>query len=153
MVQYKKYFYIKLNMSMRINNVENLKNIKNNTNELSLCYNKNIYLPIGLPNSITKINCNCSNIMDLSNLPTNLQELRCTGCYLDNNQFKNLPKGLQILDCSYNNLITELLELPDSLEYLNYSGCKNLVKIKFPPNLKSLYCNFTNFTDIELPKF
>lgn len=144
--------FIKYNKNtVLIQNVSDFQKINNNTKELTICFIKNLYLPENLPISIIKINVRSSNIIDLSNLPSNLQELCCADCHLENDQFKNLPKGLKKLDCSANKLITELLELPDNLEYLNCSGCDKLVKIKLPPNLKFLDCKFNNFTNIELP--
>lgn len=50
-------------------------------------------------------------------------------------------RGVKTLDCSERHDITELPELPDSLELLDCHGCNELKKLpELPDSLLSLYC-------------
>jgi len=91
---------------------------------------------------------NLTELLDLSEY-TNLKELNC-----DNNnltELPELPNSLEILKC-YNNNLTSLPELPNSLEYLDFDNNQLTSLPELPNSLEYLYCKYNKLTSLpELP--
>ncbi len=87
------------------------------------------FTKISFPSGLKKINCNCSDLEEITSLPEGLEDLDCS-----NNELKrlpSLPKSLKELDCSENK-ITEIPPLPEGLENLYASYNKLAQRIKHP---------------------
>ena len=98
-----------------------------------------------LPNTITILNMSNEDLDEFSDLSrfTNLKEL-----YLKKNNFITIPKlpdTLEILDCSWNNLITSFHSIPPNLVELHCQGNKLSYLPLLPSSLTYLNCNSNNF--------
>ena len=105
-------------------------------------------LSLSLSIDIKEINIcnkNLSILPDLS-IYTCLRKLECSGNKIT--QLNNLPYSLEELNCS-NNQITQLNNLPSSLQKLD-CPCNQLKQLdNFPPSLQMLYCNDNQITQLS----
>lgn len=109
-----------------------------------------------ISSSIIKINCTCSNISYITNLPTTLTHLRCS----NNNILciKYLPPTLKVLELSNCNLANNKIKLNvfylPELEVLKINSNKIQSNIeKFIPqtnNLKTFECKNNKLSKLEL---
>lgn len=88
--------------------------------EFYKCFNYNIFKQ-GLPNTLTVLNIEDCQLLELPELPPKLTFLNCRNNFLK--IVPELPKTLQDLHCR-NNRIVSLPKLPDSLIFLDCSNNK-----------------------------
>ncbi|HEX7412901.1 MAG TPA: T9SS type A sorting domain-containing protein, partial [Bacteroidia bacterium] len=99
-----------------------------------------------LPNSITYLDCDNSQLFSFTNLPTSLTTLICNDNEISN--LPTLPNSLTYLNCkSFNNNAT-LLSFPNFPNSLTWLDCSyNEIKCfpTFPNSITSLNINFNNY--------
>ena len=89
--------------------------------------------------SITELDLSCKGLTELPDLSIypNLIELDCSDNYISN--LDNLPLTLEIIYCNSNE-IRQLYNLPPNLEILHCGYNKITHLNNLPPNLKELKC-------------
>ena len=95
---------------------------------------------------MTNIHITRENLDLLQNLPADTTVLRCIGLGLTELP-PNLPPGLQVLDCS-DNQITNLPDLPPGLRILDCILNRLTYLPDLPSGLRILYCSGNHFTHL-----
>ena len=109
---------------------------------------ENLDLLQNLPADTTVLRCIGLGLTELPpNLPPGLQVLDCSDNQITN--LPNLPPGLRILDCSCNQL-AQLLNLPPALTILLFADNQLAQLSDLPPALRKLDC-FNNTQLANLP--
>jgi Leucine-rich repeat (LRR) protein len=115
-------------------------------------------IPLGVnkhpkfPKDLIEVHCYSRSIKYLEGITrnTNLRVLNCYCCSLT--QLPELPESLEVLECRYNRLI-QLPRLPKNLILLNCGGNQLIELPKLPKSLKELYCDESKLTELpELPE-
>jgi hypothetical protein len=118
--------------------------------EILNCYQCKVRSIDYLPESLKELYCN--QIKVLPNLPNSLTVLDCEQCNFIS--MKSLPPTLKILNCSYNEKLTYIPKLPQTLEKFEYNGCTSLRSHPDIPSslLKSQETNVNNLQENQRKK-
>lgn len=146
-----------------------LENLPDSLEELDCSYNLILNLNY-LPNSLLVLNCSLNQIINLNNLPLNIIKLNCSNNKLVS--LEKLPNTIEELDCSYNSIVnldwlpeslkilnaicnqylSDLNNLPNSLEKIIFSG-DNIDFSIIPKNLKEIYCSSNKYNEFIHSEF
>lgn len=156
----------KLNCSK--NKIENLDNLCIGLEELDCSYNlinelnnlphTLIYLNCSknhlvnldnLPHTLIYLNCSHTSIIKLNNLPWNIIELNCS--YTDLEELDYLPNSVKILNVNFNKKLSNLQNLPNSIEKIILNNKLNINPL--PKKLKEIYCPDNVMTMNKIIKF
>ena len=138
--------------------------------EKLFCYKNSIVKLPELPKNLKELNCHCNKLTKLPELPKGLRLLRCYANNLTKLEIDELQHLIK-LDCGYNKLsklpnlylhkelnqllcaengLTELPELPESLQLLRCES-NNLVTLPpLPNNIEILYCDNNQLKNLPL---
>ena len=96
--------------------------------------------------NLTHLNCSYNQIIQLPNLPSNLNYLNTSHC-VNLSLIGSFPHSLEFIDCSYNQ-INNLPNLPSNLKQL-YCAFNSLNTLpNLPYNLTHIDCSFNNLTSL-----
>lgn len=116
--------------------IRSWKKAKNPRKWLNLSYLDLTELP-PLPSNVRRLNCSGNMIIDFTStkFPKGLRTLRCWNNELQT--LKGLPNLLLSIECHYNYELSSLDDIPDSVQYIDATGCENIEIIhKLPQNLE-----------------
>lgn len=106
---------------------------------------------INLPNNLRNFNCNYNNITHITDLPEDLETLKCRKNRIFRIPF-NLPKGLKYLDCGYNNIMYIHNLFNTKLEYLDCSH-NQLHKLSIiPETTNTIICHTNRIRTMNIPE-
>lgn len=119
-------------------------------NKLTICENMHLCesLVYGNMDNITYLDISDTYLLKYKSItpPYNLIEFRCNNCHIC--ELKKLPKKLEILICSFNNLTD--IHIPSTLRILNcsHNKVKNIDGLS-KSNIEILDCAYNNFNNIS----
>ena len=132
-----------------IRNIDGLKYFKNLVN--LRCYFIGIDSISELPSTLMVLYCTGTYLHKLPSLPPGLQRLQCAGNSITD--LPELPAGLYQLDCGINN-ISSLPALPNTLQHLDCR--RNPIRFipRLPDSLRYLNCSEDSLTSLpEIPPY
>lgn len=125
-------------ISCNFNKLTNFKGCSKNLIEI-YCHSNNLLSFEGLPDTVQHINCDSNKISSLIGCPSSVIELSCNSNLLTN--LKGCPPNLKYLSVSNNTFLTDISDLPPTVETigLDYSDNITILPKKINTTLEILF--------------